>query len=258
MDCDIRNFILTRYLRETWDNNPHHMNKACGNMDMQKWHEVQEMLYKQQIKQLKYLYPKATIHVLTNDEKRLKEKDVTVHYKKDMPSCHLAKLNVYGLIDEPAMYIDNDIIIVRKWNQKELETDAPFNLYRKNSQEELQKWAKEKLPVDGNGYFNAGIIWIKKPSKSLVETLQEYHEKYFSDREKIINLGGWADSDELPVTLYVYDKKYQMKKFKTVGVGRNQIKFDEMKKFQSVHYGGLSQKMKCINEYNLIKSMKMR
>ena len=54
MDCEINNFILTRYRREIWDNNPEQMKQVCQNMDMQKWHEIQENLYRQQIKQIIY------------------------------------------------------------------------------------------------------------------------------------------------------------------------------------------------------------
>lgn len=259
MQYEIKNFILTRYLRKTWDNMPQDVRNVYGDMDMNKWDCVQEDLYKQQIKQIKSFYPKANIHVLTNDEKRLNEKDIIVHFKKDMPSSHISKLLVYGLLDEPAMYIDNDIIICRKWNDQELETENPFNFYIQSGKYNIQAIAKEKLHVPLDNHWNAGVIWIKKPSKKLVEIFQEYHWRYFSDKKLIINHGNWADSDELPVALYIIENKLNMNLSKEIGVPRKRTNFESIINLQSIHYTGIDieDKKLCIKDYKKLMSLKM-
>jgi|SaaInlV_100m_DNA_2_1039680.scaffolds.fasta_scaffold00526_7 hypothetical protein len=245
----IDNFILIRYKREVFDNMPKHVKDNFSSMCMDEWDKVQELLFQQQIEQIKNMYPLATIHLITNDKNR-KDDRLQIHCFSDMESNHVSKLKVFGLLSESAMYVDNDIIFFKPFGKLHLETDHEFNLYQKSRKYDVQSLAKEKLPVPIDCHYNAGIIWVKKPSKELYERLCEIHERYFSDRELIMSQNRWADSDELPISVYISENKMKMKTFTDVSVQRASIsKLDVVKK-QSVHYTGIDINFKklCLRE----------
>jgi len=245
---EIKNFILIRYKRNKWDNMPPSIHKKYASMNMQEWDDVQESLYQQQIKQLKTIYPKCVIHLLTNDISRV-DPNVVIHCFPNLNSNHVSKLKVYGLISEPAMYLDNDIIINRKWNNEQLPTQNPMNMYVRSPDYDIQALASKNLPIQINHHYNAGIIWIPKPSKKLSDDLFSIHEEYFSDKSKIMNQGKWADSDELPVALYAAQHKITMKLDNTISVSR--INLNDFHQPQSIHYTGIDINIKklCLKEY---------
>lgn len=249
----IINFILIRYKRKKWDNMPPLIKEKYSCMNMEEWDNVQEDLYQQQIKQLNKIYHGCTIHVLTNDALRI-DQNVIIHCFPELESNHVSKLKVYGLIDEPAMYLDNDIIINRRWNDDQLPMQNPINLYIQSKNYDIQALASKSLPIKITYHYNAGVIWIPKPSKQLSDTLFSIHEEYFSDKENIMSQGKWADSDELPVALYAAQNKITMKLDDTISVDRQILNEYNFKYQQSVHYTGVDIKVKklCLKEYQMM------
>lgn len=251
----IKNFILIRYKRRGWDNMPQYIHEKYAKMNMDEWDEVQENLLKQQIQQIKNFYPKCNIHLITNDKSRI-DSSLIIHYFPEMQSNHVSKLKIYGLINEPAMYLDNDIIINKRWNEEQLFTKNEMNLYGISKSYDVQSLACDKLPAQMNQHYQGGVIWIKSPSKKLSDELFEIHEKYFSDKQKIKNQGRWADSDELPISLYAKKNKIEMKLDSTISVNRVTLNKSELKNYQSIHYTGIDIEVKklCLKEYKEINT----
>lgn len=183
MTNDIKNFILTRYTRDNFDNAPLSEKNKIEKLNMNDWDHVQELLFKQQIKQLKKIYPNCSIHVITNNPEIKSYKNINVHLI-ECNSNHLCKLFAYGLLKEPSMYIDNDIIINKKFEEKHLPFENPFNFYMKSMPYNVQDLSPKKLPVLMDHHYNGGIIWIPKPSSEIRDEIIELHKKYFSDRQK--------------------------------------------------------------------------
>lgn len=244
----INNFILTRYTRDTFDNAPLSEKHNVESLNMADWDNVQEILFKQQIKQLNKFYPNCNIHVITNNSNLKSNNNFTAHLV-DWKSSHLCKLFAYGLLKEPAMYMDNDILMNRKFEEKHLPIDNPFNFYMKSLIYDVQKLSSEKLPVEMDHHFNGGIIWIPNPSVEMRDEMINLHQKYFSDRQKIMDCGRWADSDELPATLYAIKNKMKMKLSDEVSVQRKTV--DLIRQYQTIHYTGLDIETKrlCVKEY---------
>src|SRR6185437_9398649 len=62
--------------------------------------------------QIRSFYPRAAIHILTNDESVCRrERNVIYHLRKDMIPNLFSKLHIFGLLDEPAMFLDGDILL---------------------------------------------------------------------------------------------------------------------------------------------------
>ena len=67
-----------------------------------------------------------------------------------------AKLRMFGLLNR-AMYLDNDIILIRKFEDKHLVTDNAFNMFQEYDcpfAPGMPDW------MLGYPYYNSGVVWI--------------------------------------------------------------------------------------------------
>jgi hypothetical protein len=245
-ECRIDNFILIKYSKESLDA-PKHIKKV----NMRQWNKNQQFMFDTMVEQLNFFYPLAKIHVLTN-EKHEDFNNLIWHYHPELESNHNSKLLLYGLLDEPAMYIDNDILINKPFKKKHLATESPFNLYRLSTARPLQSLARKKLDVKSDKQYNCGMIWIPRPSRQIVAEMQEIKKKYFNDRKVIEGNSAWFNNDEHPVSYFIARYGMKMKLFKDVNVFRSQCEYENIFKVQSIHYTGVRSKNKFMKEYKEI------
>jgi hypothetical protein len=259
---DIKNFALVFYERRDFDFVPDASKvKYFGTIDLDKWHKDQVALLKQQVKQIRSMYPNGKIHVITNLAS-LPVSGVFVH-QKQVDSSHLMKLEIYGFIDEPVMYIDTDIIMLKRFSEHHLvDNGGSFNLYvkyptRSNyfTEHFVNKVCKQKLPASlPIDMWNCSVVHVLRPDKKISEEMKELHFAYFDNRQGILDMGRCSDSDELPTSLYSKLKSFKMAAFDDVAVNRVRLSLDSLwsKEVQSVHYSAV-QKDLCLKEYPLVK-----
>lgn len=193
------------------------------------------------IKQLQYYYPKAFIHVLTNQNIN-KQKNLIV-YKKELENNHCCKFLIYDLLDEPAMYLDCDVIIKRTFNQSEIETTYPVKFFRKSGECDFSKLShkiNKTLEI-----YNAGIVWIAQPKNLLTEQLKNIEKKFFNDKELIKNNGYWPYNDEYSIAYFCDVKNWRFADSQTVNVYPN----NPHDNLQSIHYTGISNKKIFLKDY---------
>lgn len=231
---NIKNFITTKYTRKELgylkDFYP-----SADNTFLDNWNNLHERLHRHLEYQLKYFYPESHLHIITNENK-LNTKKKT-YYKFDFDDNHLIKLFMYGLLSEPAMYLDSDIILFRKFTEEELPKENDFNLYNYVNID-LEKLISMKLPISIKKLYNAGIVYISNPNKSLVESLFEIKNKYFCSNSCHI-------TDETCVSFYVKEKNLNMIENDQVNVYKSLCMKDFYKK-QSVHYTGFYMQQKLM------------
>ena len=245
MFADIRNFITIRWDKTEIEPPPPWITDCSKSLD--KHIEIHEKLFAQFTKQIRIIYPKATLHVITN--KPLKNKDKLIFHKMDVPSNHLSKLHMYGLIDEPAMYIDTDVIIVSKFLDKHIDVSGPFNYYKSGGERsDLHTHAKKDLPVQIKYLYNAGLVWIASPSPKIVEDMQYLHEEYFH-RKEVEDRIGFQIGDEHSSSLYSAINNIKFHQFDEINVLRGHV--TNMQDCQTVHYTGydLKHKEQCLDEF---------
>jgi hypothetical protein len=197
--------------------------------------EQQYKLFEFSKQHIHKVYPKAHIHILTN-QKHWKDNNYITHHVEDFPPTHTIKFKLYGLLKEPAMYLDTDIVINRKWAAHQLPTDTPFNCYSYSfdSNFDLQSRSPIPLPCKVNKLLNAGMIWIPKPDKTIVEELTELHKKYFDFKDWLLTRKMICNDDERALSLYVCIHNMRMKIMPEVNMRRGDGPLDKMA--QSIHY----------------------
>lgn len=219
-----------------------------------KYLSTQEVMFGNMVKQIRCLYPEARIHVMTNlpDE----QYPGLIYHHLDFPSNHVCKFLLYGLLDVPAMYVDVDIILVRPFRAEHLQTENNFNCYSVSLFENLQQMTSKPLPVKTDVIYNAGLMWIPKPSKKIVADLQKLHETYFSDDTYMTSRGKWPYVDEYALSLYIKMQGINMNIIPEVNMPRHRITeclVPQSNKYQSIHYTGIRSKGLIEKEYNLSK-----
>jgi hypothetical protein len=191
------------------------------------------------VRQIKKIYHDAVIHVITN---RPQKKDgLLYHYFPNLENNNYAKLHIFDLLDEPALYMDTDVLLLKRFeNLPDVEC---FNLFQeyKNSM---------FLPEHMQGYthYNTGIVWIPQPSKEIAEEIKDAKDKF------LIHKNGWLN-DEYPISWIVNKLKLKMITSKHVNCYRSSLScFNEVLKNQSVHYTGSKYyKNLLLEEYRFLK-----
>lgn len=188
------------------------------------------------IEQIKSLYPESKINLMTNTD--LSPEGCVIH-KMNIASNHTAKLEIYSLLDEPAMYLDCDIIMQRRFNEKELSCEGNFKLYSLSKQIDLSGFASQPIESKKYNVYNAGVVWIPKPSKEITLELQTIEKDIFGDKKKITDAGEWPYNDEYALGYYLEKRNQEFEKSKTVNVLNW---WSTQQDVQSTHYTGLKGK----------------
>lgn len=258
-------FILVRYHRNNF-NNVSLKYKAKWTIDnpaksLTRWNNIQDKLFTNQIWQLQHFYPNCKIHLVTNDHE-LFHKDCTNHLV-DGESNLILKLNVFGLLTEPAVYLDLDLLHLRPLTPEVL-PKCIFNLYDCYSPEKsyfrpdifpkiLSQPLDIKPPIV---QYLSHIIWINEPSKKISDAMLELHWKHFADKERMLYVGRSADGDELALSVYI--KQHNLKMILNPNVGANRKQFTRIpsnEKIFMLHYTGTMQKALCIKEFQMRQSL---
>lgn len=239
MYADIKNFITTKYSRKELGYLKDFFPQADEKF-LEEWNNIHLRLFYQLKHQIKILYPNATLHVITN-EKINNDKKIIYHYF-DFECSHVIKLFMYGLLSEPSVYLDSDIVLYKKFKKEHLETNNDFNFYW-YIDTNLQQFSPVDLPIKFTKLYNAGIVNICNPMKKTTNDMFDIHYKYF-------NTGSCHVTDETSASIYVALNDLKMIEKKEVNVQRTICENDFYKQ-QSVHYVGcyIGQKYKCFNEY---------
>lgn len=204
------------------------------------YQEIQILLLHQLAKQIKILYPKSKLHVITNEKHE--DHDNIIYHKFNFESNHLGKLYMYGLLSEPCMYLDADIIIINPFMEEELQWDQPFYFFQSFSGGDIQSNTKCPLPIEINYIHNAGMVWIPNPSMDVTNELFNIHEKYFYDK---------TATDEHCCSLFYKLKNMQINKNPKINVPRLSLEKEDVVFQQTVHYTGYDIKWKklCLQEF---------
>lgn len=231
----IKNFILIYYKKNDLDLD------VCDHFTKNIYLQSQINIFCKMIKQIKYHYPHSFIHVITNED-ICKEFNVIIH-KKDIKNNHCSKFLIYNLLDEPAMYLDCDIILTRRFTSSELDTIYPIKFFRKNGKYDFSKLSYSfKENIDA---YNAGVVWVKNPNKSIVQDLTFIEDTFLNNKEFIKKNGFWPYNDEYSISYYLNSKKWKFEESETVNiVPENKNGFT-----QSIHYTGLYNKKIFLKDY---------
>jgi hypothetical protein len=210
--------------------------------------KYREKLFDLTVKQLTAIHPDANIHVLTNSRHDDFGK-VKFHLDENLPRDNRAKFRIFGLIDEPAMYVDDDIIFYRPFAEEHMPKEVPFTHFQPWEWLNFQEIASQPLAVKEGWRYNGGIIWINKPSKQLVEELIDLQENTFNTKEKTISLGMGFPSSEYAIGYYLLKYNIPQVMNQYVNVIFNTVqRVEDKTKIQSVHYPGLY-KDKMLSDY---------
>lgn len=182
--------------------------------------------------QLSFLYPNALLHVITNEN--IDMNGVVLHENK-FGNNHLAKFQVFSLLKEPAMYLDCDILLNTEFSNDHLVGDI-FKVYDVVEIYDMSQFSN----VDETDviHWNAGIIWIKNPSKEITDELNSIHCKYFNNIKYPRN----SNNDEHALSYYINKHNIQQKEVDEVNKSRWKLKKEDIGKPQSVHYIGKDMK----------------
>jgi hypothetical protein len=206
----IENFILVRYDKKELNI----ADKLCTQLSPRRF-EIQRYLYAGCLKQIKKFYPKATIHVLTN--KADSTPGVIYHVMETLPTNNLSKLQIFGLLEKPAMFIDCDVEICKLFEPHHLPTNIPFNVYKTYNDAKITFYK----------HYNTGVVWIPNPSKTIVQELITINQQHFSDPSM------WLYNDEYPISYYIHNKRLQMKEYREVNC---LIAQEDATDAQTIHY----------------------
>lgn len=207
------NFILVQYCHQYQDS-----------QNLKDYYSNSERHHRLMVRQIRNLYPDASIHVITDTQR--KEDGVTWHYIPDLEKNNYAKLHVFSLLNEPAIYIDNDIILVRRFATEELPSQSPFNLYQ--TYKDVSRLTPEMQKYK---HYNTGIIYIAKPSIAITDELLGLRDRFR------IHKNGWVN-DEYPISHFVHSHNLQMLEIDQVNKYREDIAPEAINSYQSVHYTG--------------------
>lgn len=243
----IKNFILLFYQNkdESYVNEPK-MSSVNKNEFQSIYKGMQRPFLNISVKMLSHFYPESTIHILTNDALKSSSKNVCVHIKSDLPRNHLSKFKIYNLINEPAMYMDTDILINRQFPETATSTPNDINMFQKYNSKRLSNY----LGVESVIAYSASIIWINKPSDQLNCELEEINRSIFSDDKKLMENDMCRNNDEFALSYYCMKRQIEMRLDESISKPRAQISVDEINKYQSVHYTKMDFKKKMIDEFH--------
>jgi hypothetical protein len=234
------NFILIKYKKNNDFKNYKNKN-LYNNIDYKFYLEIQSKLFDVMIKQINYFYPKSNIHIITNEKKQKEKNNETFHYI-DFKSNHICKFYIYGLLKEPAIYLDCDIILLYKFKKEHLKKNNKFTLYSVSKDLDLQKISKLKIPKEVKKLYNAGIVYIDKPDSDIVESMFEINKKYFSDEAFILSKNEHPNNDEYAVSLYMSLNNISPCLNNEVNVPRWSLEKLELENIQTLHYTGVRAK----------------
>ena len=191
-------------------------------------------------KRIQCVYPKCNIHIISNEnlnfKLNMKNININIHVFPDLPLDHTAKFYIYGLLDVPAMYIDNDILIVKKFSCDHLNLKSDINLYKIDKKEFSYK---NEIFV----HYNAAVIYVKNPSSSIQKEIKEIHNNIFPKET----------NDEFALSYYIKKKNIKVSLFGEIGKGRLELKNrSELFDYQSIHYSFPKNLFK--NEFYFLKN----
>lgn len=189
---------------------------------------------------IRELYPKSEIHLIV--DKKYNFEGVTEHVFEDMSPEHTSKLLMYNLLDEPAMYMDSDVLLVKPFDKSHIEVESPINPYNLNHRKVFD-WNGQKYP-----YYSASVVYVSQPSEKIQREIQELHEKEFLYIKGTLGIKGGthpltSTNDEFSMSLYINQQGWEIKLFPDeVNVGRIRAAKEgglpRIMKCQSVHYSG--------------------
>jgi hypothetical protein len=230
----IKNFILIYYTRDqlTEFEKINH-DRYHKNLPKDFRLNIHKKLLNLSCSRIKELYPKSEIHLISNQKTEL---PVTHHIFENMEKQHTTKLLMYGLLNEPAMYIDNDVLLVRPFNINHLEVESPINPYNLNYR---KIFTHKSIQYQ---YYSASVVYIKNPCKIMQQEMQNLHNEEFflnNNTEKNDDHPLSMYNDEYSMSMYIQKNNFKIKLFTNeVNVGRMRIENENRKiqDFQSVHY----------------------
>jgi hypothetical protein len=193
--------------------------------------EMQDRMLQQMIFQINYWYPKTEIHLITNRD--VAPGGTTIH-RLPIANNHTAKFQVFGLLDKPAMYLDCDIVIRKKFPVDALWSNTPFRMYGVTRRFNLQSISPKPIGVDAFNQYNSGILWIPEPDKKITDDIMSIHNEFFSNPEFIVSKKEWPLSDEYALSVYVTQNGWQF--HHKNGIGESPPAAADC---QSVHYSGV-------------------
>lgn len=202
-----------------------------------------EAMHELMLVQLTSLYPKCTIHVITNEHKE-NTANVVYHYRET--NTNYAKLHMFSLLDEPAMYVDCDIILLRPWEEKHLQAEGAFTLYQPFDVGLPKGFPEQYEFMYQYQHYNSGMIWIPRPDKAMSELLTQMTSRF------PVHEGGWV-ADEYPINYFIYAMGWKMNLFPDVNAYRKSTKIP-LAECQSLHYAGCKELF--WDEYRLLKRNK--
>jgi hypothetical protein len=229
----IENFILIYYVKDDLDIEVDEQTKR-------RYISSQKPALHFMVSQIKSFYPDSRIHVLTNTDVDLPECEI---HRKDFGSNHTVKFEIYSLLDEPAMYMDCDIVMHRRFKDEELACNTPFKLFNTSMTINLSKIAADdgffSVPDRDYQVYNAGMIWVPRPDEAITKRLQLIERVVFCDKEKIKAQGLWPYNDEYALTYMLHMDGISFPNSPSV----NLVSWsDEHSDVQTVHYTGLDGK----------------
>lgn len=256
----IQNFLLLKYKRKELITPP---NDQFSKDEKELYLQCQDVLFYRTIDQIQFFHPKAHIHVLTN-ENLISTDKITFYIHREVWTNLICKFKLYSLIQEPALFIDLDVIFTKPMPPIEHYSNYPFCFFNTSWGKPLQEYSAKKLPVNQNVIYNSGITWINNPHKNITNELLNLHEIYFSNSELIYSKNLWPDNDEHALSLFIGINKYIMPLNDEINMSRNklqklhmEINTETIKKFQSIHYNGITTKQKMIKEYKFYEISKL-
>jgi len=231
MNAIIKNFVLI-YFKKTRDSVDRLAELLYKNLDVNRFDYV-EKYFKITTSSIRSLYPNSNIHIISNAKNKIKSKFIW-HYKKDLLLNNLAKFEIFDIINEPFMYLDLDVWILKKFTEEQIECEGPFRLYKKYSPPPSIEFDYE--------HYNTGVMWIKTPENSIKEKIINLHYNNFTNSSLYLN------NDEYAISKFVKEKNIKIKLDKEVNYSYNSK--CNRNKIQSIHY--CTEKRKY-----LINSLKM-
>lgn len=208
----------------------------------------QEKLLKKSVCRIRKLYPSSKIHLITNIKDYIGV-DFDFLHVFDLSSNHLIKFQIYGLLDEESIYLDADVLVKRIFFDQELETKFDFKFFNLSNHIKIDEISNYK---NRSNVYNAGVVYIKNPSKKITDSLFEIEDSFFQDKVFLINKKIWPYNDEYSISIYLDQNSIVFDNSKTVNVSSDFGNVNDMN-IQSIHYTGLHNKYKYFRD-----SMKLR
>lgn len=175
------------------------------------------------VRQIKKIYPEAVIHVITDQP--IKSNDFIYHYIEGLEKNNYAKLHIFDLLDAPTLYMDTDILLLKRFEN--LPNEECFHLFQEYQEMTSLPKSMQKYP-----HYNTGVIWIPKPSKEIAKQVKTIKNNF------LIHKNGWVN-DEYPISWIVHNLKMKMITDTKVNYLRSKINcFKDIFNYQSVHYTG--------------------